>query len=196
MHRTMFDTPIINTILRSIALLWLRLAGWKVKGEVPKDLRKCVMIAAPHTSNWDLPYTLLISFALRINIYWMGKEQIFKFPFRGTMKWLGGVPVNREKSTNLVQASIDQMNEQEQFVIIVPPEGTRSKVTKWKTGFYHIAQGAGVPILLGFLDFERKEGGVLGTFDATGDVDKDIEEIRKRYSHISGRKAEQFDKVK
>ena len=196
MHRTMFDTPIIKTIFRWISLTWLKLAGWKIEGEIPKDMKRCVMIAAPHTSNWDLPYTLFIAFAFRAPIYWMGKEQIFKAPFKGIMMWMGGVPVDRSKSTNMVQASADQIKEADQMYLIVPPEGTRSKVNKWKTGFYHIAQTAEVPILLGFLDFKRKRGGFLGTFDATGNVDEDIAEIQSRYAHIKGKKVDQFDTKK
>ena len=83
MHRTIFDTPVVNTVLRGLSLAVLKLAGWKVSGQLPANGRKCVLIAAPHTSNWDLPYTLMVAFALRLNIYWMGKEQIFRPPFRG-----------------------------------------------------------------------------------------------------------------
>ena len=192
MHRTMFDTPILKTILRVFSIIVLKLAGWKAEGEIPRDLKKCVMIAAPHTSNWDLPFTLMIAFALRAKVYWMGKEQIFKPPFRGLMMWMGGIPVDRSKSTNMVQASIDAIQSNDQLFLIVPPEGTRSKVTYWKTGFYHIAHGAGVPILMGFLDFDRKAGGIAGTFKTTGDIDKDMEAIKAVYAPMMGKKSDQF----
>jgi 1-acyl-sn-glycerol-3-phosphate acyltransferase len=106
MHRTIFDTPVVNTMLRGLSLGFLKLAGWKVTGQLPANGRTCVLIAAPHTSNWDLPYTLMVAFALRLNIYWMGKEQIFKPPFRSLMMWLGGLPVRRENANNVVAASV------------------------------------------------------------------------------------------
>lgn len=192
MHTTMFDTPILKTLLRWFSIVALKLAGWKAEGEIPKDLDKCVMIAAPHTSNWDLPFMLFIAFKLRAKIYWMGKEQIFKPPFKRLMMWMGGVPVDRSKANNMVQASIDAINENEQLFLIVPPEGTRSKVTYWKTGFYHIAHGAGVPILMGFLDYQNKRGGIKGTFTTSGDIDADMEKIKAIYAEISGKKVDQY----
>src|SRR3990167_5597946 len=105
MHRTIFDTPVINTLLRGLSLAILKVTGWSVQGALPANTPKCVMIAAPHTSNWDLPNTLMAAFALRLNIYWMGKESIFKPPFRHLMMWLGGIPVNRDRANNLVAAS-------------------------------------------------------------------------------------------
>src|SRR6186713_2926656 len=105
MHRTIFTTPVINTALRAASLAWLRLRGWKLDGALPANQPKCVLIAAPHTSNWDLPYTLMVAFALRLNVYWMGKASIFSWPFGGLMRWLGGIAVDRSQSTNLVAAS-------------------------------------------------------------------------------------------
>jgi len=192
MHTTMFDTPILKTLLRWFSIVALKLAGWKAEGEIPKGLNKCVMIAAPHTSNWDLPFMLFIAFKLRAKIYWMGKEQIFKPPFKRLMMWMGGVPVDRSKANNMVQASIDAINENEQLFLIVPPEGTRSKVTYWKTGFYHIAHGAGVPILMGFLDYQNKRGGIKGTFTTSGDIDADMAKIKAIYAEISGKKVDQY----
>ena len=192
MHLTMFDTPVLKTVLRILSIITLKLLGWKTTGEIPRDLKKCVMIAAPHTSNWDLPFMLMIAFVFRTPIYWMGKEQIFKAPFKGLMMWMGGVPVDRSKANNMVQASIDAINSNERLFLIVPPEGTRSKVTYWKTGFYHIAHGAQVPVLMGYLDFQRKQGGILGTYQTTGDVDADMEAIKAYYAPIKGKKADQF----
>jgi 1-acyl-sn-glycerol-3-phosphate acyltransferase len=192
MHRTMFDTPILKSVLRGLSIFILKILGWKTEGKIPKDLKKCVMIAAPHTSNWDLPFTLMTAFALDAKVYWMGKEQIFKPPFRRIMMWTGGIPVNRSTSTNMVQASIDAIKENDQLFLIVPPEGSRSKVTYWKTGFYHIAQGAGVPILMGFLDFKRKTSGIAGTYNTTGDLEVDMNHIKSIYAPISGKKSDQY----
>ena len=105
MHRTIFTTPGVSTLLRGFSLAWLKLAGWTVQGELPAEAHKSVFIAAPHTSNWDLPNTLFAAFALRLTPYWMGKASIFKFPFGGVMRWLGGIPVDRSKASNLVAAS-------------------------------------------------------------------------------------------
>lgn len=192
MHRTMFDTPVLRTLLRWISLLVLRLLGWKAEGSIPEDCHKAVMIAAPHTSNWDLPYTLMVAFALRINIYWMGKEQIFKPPFRGLMMWMGGIPVDRSKANNMVAATAEALQAADRLLVVVPPEGTRSHTRYWKTGFYYIAHTAGVPILLGYLDYERKVGGIGPVFHTTGDIDADMVKIKAFYAPIKGRRPDLF----
>lgn len=186
MKYTIFDTPVISTLMRWISILMLKMTGWKTEGQVP-DIPKFVMIAAPHTSNWDLPFTLFIALTMRLNIYWMGKEEIFKAPFRGVFIWLGGIPVDRSKSNNMVQQSIDQFAASDRLVLTVPPSGTRRKVLYWKTGFYHIAKGAGVPIALGFLDYKRKRGGIQGVFVPTGDIDADMKEITELYKNVTGK---------
>lgn len=193
MHRTIFDTPVVNTVLRGLSLAVLKLAGWKVSGQLPANGRKCVLIAAPHTSNWDLPYTLMVAFALRLNIYWMGKEQIFKPPFRSLMMWLGGLPVRRESANNLVAASITALQEADGPVqLVVPPEGTRSKARYWKTGFYYIAVGAQVPIVMAYMDYARKESGLGPVFEPTGDIGADMVTIKAFYAPFKGKNPSQF----
>jgi 1-acyl-sn-glycerol-3-phosphate acyltransferase len=182
----MFDTFIVKDILRFISLVFLKLTGWKTVGTLPKNT-SFVMIAAPHTSNWDLPFLLTVSFALKAKPYWMGKEQIFKPPFRRLMMWMGGIPIDRSKSNNMVEYTANLLKQSNELVITVPPEGTRSKVNYWKTGFYHIANQAGVPIVLGFLDYKKKVGGILGSFNTSGDIDKDMAEIKAFYQDISGK---------
>lgn len=194
MHRTIFDTPGVNTAFKALSTTVLRLAGWRVEGHLPPEGAKCVIIAAPHTSNWDLPYTLMVAFALDLNIYWMGKWQIFRAPFGGLMRWLGGIAVRRETSNNLVAASAQALLDAEGPVqLIVPPEGTRSKVRYWKTGFYHIAATAKVPIVLAYLDYHRKVGGLGPVFHPTGDIERDMATIKQFYAGIRGRNADQFD---
>ena len=193
MHHTIFDTPIINTVLRALSVAFLKLSGWKIEGSLPPDGNKSVLIAAPHTSNWDLPYTLMVAFVLRLNIYWMGKEQIFKPPFRGLMRWLGGIPVQREKSNNLVAASIEAIKAARgPLQLVVPPEGTRSNTRYWKTGFYYIAVGAQVPIVMAYMDYERKRSGLGPVFVPTGDVEADMAAIKAFYAPFKGRNAAQF----
>jgi 1-acyl-sn-glycerol-3-phosphate acyltransferase len=151
------------------------------------------LIAAPHTSNWDLPYTLMVAFALRLNVYWMGKEQLFRPPFRGVMRWLGGIPVNRAQAGNLVAASVAALQQARGPVqLIVPPEGTRSKVRYWKTGFYYIALGAQVPIVMSFLDYGNKVSGLGPTFDPTGDIEADMVRIKAFYAPFKGKNPQQF----
>ncbi len=193
MHRTIFDTPIVNTVLRVLSVTFLKLTGWKVQGSLPPNCSKSVFIAAPHTSNWDLPYTLMVAFSLRLHIYWMGKEQIFKPPFRGVMMWLGGIPVNREKSSNLVAASIEAIQQADgPLQLVVPPEGTRSNTRYWKTGFYYIAVGAQVPIVMAYMDYEKKISGLGPVFQPSGDIDADMVRIKAFYAPFKGKNADQF----
>jgi 1-acyl-sn-glycerol-3-phosphate acyltransferase len=193
MHRTIFDTPVVNTLLRSLSVAFLKLTGWKVEGQLPEGCTKSVFIAAPHTSNWDLPYTLMVAFSLRLHIYWMGKEQIFRFPFRGLMMWLGGIPVHREKASNLVAASVEAIKAADgPLQLVVPPEGTRSKSRYWKTGFYYIAVGAQVPIVMAYMDYSRKVSGLGPVFQPTGDVEADMASIKAFYAPFKGKNADQF----
>ena len=194
MHRTLFDTPLVNTLLRAGSRAFLRLNGWKVEGSLPVEARKCVLIAAPHTSNWDLPYTLMVAFVLNLNIYWMGKHSLFAFPFGPVMRWLGGIAVDRSRSTNLVSASAMALKAADGPVqLVVPPEGTRGRTTHWKTGFYYIALEAGVPIVLAYMDYARKVSGLGPVFVPTGDVDADMAEIKRFYAGIKGRRPQHFE---
>ncbi|MFN7643424.1 MAG: lysophospholipid acyltransferase family protein [Burkholderiales bacterium] len=194
MHRTLFDTPIVNTLLRALSRSFLSLNGWKVEGSLPVEARKCVLIAAPHTSNWDLPYTLMVAFVLNLNIYWMGKHSLFAFPFGPVMRWLGGIAVDRSRSTNLVSASAMALKAADGPVqLVVPPEGTRGRTAHWKTGFYYIALEAGVPIVLAYMDYARKVSGLGPVFVPTGDVDADMAEIKRFYAGVKGRRPQHFE---
>lgn len=194
MHQTVFSTPIVNTLLRAFSVTYLRLTGWKVSGSLPEQAQKSVFIAAPHTSNWDLPYTLMVAFSLRLNIYWMGKASLFQFPFGSLMRWLGGIAVDRSKTNNLVAASAQAIQEATGALqLIVPPEGTRSKTRYWKTGFYHIAVAAQVPIVLAYMDYERKISGLGPMFVPTGDLEADMVKIKAFYLPFKGKNAMQFE---
>ncbi len=186
MRHTVFDTPVVNWVFRQVSKIGLKLTGWKMEGQLP-DAPKYVVIAAPHTSNWDFPLTIAMAFVFRIKVFWMGKDSLFRGPMGPIMKWLGGIPVDRSRSTNLVQATIDAFNRNKELIIAIPPEGTRAKVRKWKTGFYHIAHGAKVPIASGFLDFKRKVGGFGPTFMPTGDIEADMAAIKAFYANITGK---------
>ncbi|MBP7661159.1 MAG: 1-acyl-sn-glycerol-3-phosphate acyltransferase [Burkholderiaceae bacterium] len=194
MHLTIFGTPVINTLLRAGSIVFLKLAGWRIEGALPADAHKCVLIAAPHTSNWDLPYTLMTAFVLRLNVYWMGKASIFRPPFGPVMRWLGGIAVQRDQSNNLVAASAAALKAAHGTVqLIVPPEGTRSKTTQWRTGFYYIALAAEVPIQLAFMDYTHKRAGLGPVFQPTGDIERDMRDIKAFYAPFRGKNAQQFD---
>lgn len=194
MQYTIFDTPILSALLHWYARVHLRIFGWRKEGQ-PPDAPKFVMIAAPHTTNWELPTALMMAFALRIKIYWMGKDSLFKFPFGGLLRWLGGIPVNRRESTGLVARTVETFNEHDELIILIAPEGTRSKAGNWRTGFYHMAHGAGVPIVLGFLDYGRKVGGIGPVVNPTGDMDADMVRIRGFYAGITGKHPENSGRV-
>jgi 1-acyl-sn-glycerol-3-phosphate acyltransferase len=164
----------------------LNLAGWRTEGQLP-PISKFVLVGAPHTSNWDLPYTLLMAFAFKVSIHWMGKEAIFRRPFKGLFKWLGGIPVQRAQTHNLVEQSIQQFHRNDHLVLTIAPAGTRKRVIRWKTGFYHIACGARVPIVLGFLDYRRKVGGIGPVVYPSGNITADMETIRAFYEGVTGK---------
>jgi 1-acyl-sn-glycerol-3-phosphate acyltransferase len=172
--------------MRTIARFLMFCTRWKSSGRLP-NIRKFVLIAAPHTSNWDLFYTLLVAFDLKANIYWMGKDTIFKKPFGHLMRWLGGVPINRSKSNNIVEQSIELFHQSDRLILTVPPSGTRSRVTYWRTGFYHIANGASVPIVMGFLDYRLRTGGIGPLVQPTGDITRDMKVISSFYADITGK---------
>ena len=116
--------------------------------------KKFVVIAAPHTSNWDFLYFLALGEKLAIPLSFMGKKALFRWPFAGLMKELGGIPVDRSKSVNMVDQMIAEFKKRDTFMLTIAPEGTRGKVREWKTGFYHIAVGAGVPLVCGLMDYK------------------------------------------
>ncbi|MDH3220808.1 MAG: 1-acyl-sn-glycerol-3-phosphate acyltransferase [Gammaproteobacteria bacterium] len=146
-----------------------------------------MVIAYPHTSNWDMPFTIAICLLYRLRIYWLGKSSLFRGPMGPVMKWLGGIPVNLDRSENLVQQIVDSFNRADDLIVVIAPEGNRSYVERWKTGFYHIAAGARVPIALGFLDFGKKQGGYLNSYMPSGDIDRDIRLMQAEYAGIRGK---------
>ncbi|HIA58304.1 MAG TPA: glycerol acyltransferase [Gammaproteobacteria bacterium] len=189
MRTTVFSTPLITPLLRVIAIVILKLTGWKAVGEEIGNPR-FVLIAAPHTSNWDFLLMLLVVLKLRLELYWMGKNSLFPFGIGWLMRWLGGISIDRAKSHNVVNETVRQYREHESMVILIPPEGTRSKVTTWKSGFYHIANNANVPIMMGYIDAATKEAGLADLFHPTGNLKQDIREIRAFYNKKIGLRAE------
>ena len=189
MQYTVFDTPILRPLLALVARVGLRLSGWRVEGQFPADSRY-VLIGAPHTSNWDFPLALGVCFACNVKIYWMGKSSLFRGLAGLVMRWLGGIPVNRNKPGGLVGQMITAFGRQPELVLAIPPEGTRSRVSEWKTGFYYIAQRAGVPVLPVYVDGARKVVGIALLFYPTGDLEGDLPKIRAIYAGKQGIRAE------
>ena len=194
MKYTIFDTPVLKVLLGWLARVLVKIFGWRMEGQVP-DFPNYVLIAAPHTSNMDLAVMLTLAFTFRTKVSWMGKDALFRWPFGGICRWLGGIPIDRSKANNVVEQSVALFNEKERFVLAVPPEGTRKQVRYWKTGFYYIASGAGVPILLGFIDYGRKVGGVGPVLMPSGDIEKDMETIQAFYADITGKHPGQSDRA-
>lgn len=178
-----------------IGNFYLKLLGWKLEGQRP-PFKKCLLLAAPHTSNWDVPLMLAMSYIYGIRVSWIGKHSLFKGPLGPLMRWLGGVPVDRRARHNAVQQMVDEFNRRDELYLMITPEGTRSRAEYWKSGFYHIAQGAGVPIILGLLDYKRKVGGLFEAVYASGDMKADMEKFREFYRDASGKFPECFGPVR
>ena len=182
-------------LLQKMARIIFRLIGWKLIGTAPEH-PKCVLIGAPHTTNWDLPVALLVLWGHGIDGRWVGKHTVFRWPAGWLMRRLGGIPLNRESTKDFVQQSVDAFDERVELVVLIAPEGTRGRVEFWKTGFYYIALGAGVPIVLGFVDFARKEAGLGPTLFPTGDIVADFELIRRFYEDKMGKRPEKTGEIR
>lgn len=194
LQRTIFTTPVIQPLMRAFSRGFLRLKGWRLEGSLPPEAQRCVLIAAPHTSNWDMPYMLMSGFAFGLNVRWMGKASIFKFPWGPLMRWLGGIAVQREQRGNLVAASVAALQQAEGGLqLLIAPEGTRSRVREWKTGFYRIAEGAGLPILPTYLDFGGKRIGLGPLLWPSGDLEADVARLRAFYAPYKGLREDLFD---
>ncbi|WP_137936542.1 lysophospholipid acyltransferase family protein [Chitinivorax sp. B] len=186
--RTILDTPVLGTAFGAMARTILKLTGWHLEGQVPVT-PKYVLIVAPHTSNWDFVVGLLFVMAFRIQVRWMGKHTLFRFPFGGLMRWLGGIPVNRSQPGQLVRRTVHAFSEHDHFAIALAPEGTRKHVAQWKTGFYWIAHQAKVPIVPAYIDFPRKTAGISPPFEPTGNVDVDLPKLQAVYANVHGKRA-------
>jgi 1-acyl-sn-glycerol-3-phosphate acyltransferase len=185
LKNTIFTTPILSALLRAIANLILRLSGWHVDGKLP-DIPKYIIIGAPHTSNWDFVLFLGVIFHLKVNVNYMGKAELFRNPFGWFFYWCGGVPVDRKKSTGLVEQMVKVCEQSDKFILIIAPEGTRHFVTEWKRGFYHIAKTAGIPIVMAKVDGKQKTVRVGQIFQPTEDMEADIKTIQGFFAGLVG----------
>jgi 1-acyl-sn-glycerol-3-phosphate acyltransferase len=163
-----------------LLLLMYRMRGWKAVGNVPEP-RRFILIAAPHTSNWDFVNFLGLTADLKVRAHFMGKLSLFRWPIGGFMKQMGGIPVDRRNASNVVQQMVDEFARRAEFMLTVAPEGTRGKAKKWRTGFYQIAIAAKVPMVVGFMDYGRKTGGLGPLIWPTGDFRADMMKVLEIY---------------
>ncbi|MFV1987561.1 MAG: lysophospholipid acyltransferase family protein [Gemmatimonadota bacterium] len=180
--------------MRRLANVILKLVGWRMVGKTPRP--QCLLIGAPHTSNWDFCLALLAFWSLEIDCHWLGKHTIFRRPFGGIMRRLGGIPLNRSTSHDFVPEVVGWFEKDPGLTLCIAPEGTRSRRDCWRSGFYWIAYGARVPIALGFFDYERRVGGIGEAIVPTGDIEADMEKIRAFYSKIRGRHPENMSPIR
>jgi 1-acyl-sn-glycerol-3-phosphate acyltransferase len=192
MHFTIHDTPGVVHFMRLLSWLVLKLCGWKVVNVAPAT-GSYLIIAAPHTSNWDFPLGIAIAFHLRLKVYFIAKHTLFNGFAGPIMRWLGGVPLNRSASTNFVDASVEIYANSENLIFAIAPEGTRSSVGRWKTGFYHMAKGANVPLALAYFDFSKRVGGIGKMLNTTENIDADMQAIADFYEPIMGKYPNNFN---
>jgi 1-acyl-sn-glycerol-3-phosphate acyltransferase len=178
--------------------LIFKLYGWKVTKLLSDDVKQCVIVVAPHTSNWDFVFGMGAVKVMKIRLRFAIKKEWIRFPLRRLMLSLGALPIDRGKKTagndkkSAVDAMADLFKEHEVLRLCITPEGTRSRVTKWKTGFYHVALNAKVPIALGFINYETKSCGIDKVFMPSGDFKADMKIVMEFYRNLKGKNPENF----
>ncbi len=169
-----------------------KLLGWKTKYDLPKELKKYVVVGAPHTSNWDGIFSPLGVWAMDLEFRFFVKKELFRFPFGGIIRWAGGLPVDRKKKEDLTTQVANYFKNSDSLIIGITPEGTRSPNPKWKKGFYYIAQKANVPIAFGYLDYKQKICGIGPLFEPSGDIEKDMLRLKKHFTQYTPKHPEKF----
>lgn len=183
--------PFGNALTRLIGRAVLGVLGWRVEGAIP-DLPRCVAVLAPHTSNVDLPMALSVMFAVGIRVNWLGKHSIFWEPLASLLRWLGGIPVDRRAASGTVEQAVAAIQRAPRMFLGIAPEGTRSRVGRWKTGFHRIACAAGVPIVPVALDYSTKTVFIWPPLATTDDAEADVAAIQRRYSPRMARRPDRY----
>ncbi|MEJ2383736.1 MAG: lysophospholipid acyltransferase family protein [Xanthomonadales bacterium] len=173
----------------------LKLFGWTLHIDDP-GTRRYVLIVAPHTSNWDFMVGILAARAIRLDAHWIGKHTLFRPPFGWLFRALGGIPVDRGRSGDLIPQVVRHFDESETFKLGLAPEGTRSATDHWKSGFHHIARAASVPIVMGWLDYPTKRIGMGGAFMPDDDVQHTFDRVRAFYAPYRGRYPEKASAIR
>jgi 1-acyl-sn-glycerol-3-phosphate acyltransferase len=174
------------------SFILFKLLGWKLINDFPQDIKKYVVIAAPHTSWMDFPIAILARMSSGTMVNFIGKGSLFKGPFGFIFRLLGGTPVDRSQNNNLVDSIVQLFNTKEEFRLGISPEGTRKKVAKWKTGFYYIAKGANVPIVMATLDFGEKQIKISKAYTTTNDIEVDFKHFHAFFCNVQGKNPDQF----
>ncbi len=172
----------------------MRLAGWRTTGEVPRA-HSVVIIAAPHTSNWDFIYLVAAAYCFRIRINWLGKNSLFFPVFGAFMRFMGGIPVDRSQANNMVTDLATRIRESDGINLVVPPSGTRARTEYWKSGFYRIAEAADIPMICSYLDYAKKEAGLGPTFKPSN-LGEDMDRIRAFYEPIAAKFPENKSRIR
>ena len=180
---------------RRLAQWLLRASGWQLVGAAP-DVPRCVIIFAPHTSNWDFPLLLAVRFAFGRPVAYLAKSSLFRFPFERLLRSTGALAVDRSERHALVERLVAAFGERDQLWLAMSPEGTRARTDHWKSGFYHVAREAGVPLLLAFIDAERRECGLGELFELSGDMEGDMARLRAFYATKKGIRPERTSDVR
>lgn len=174
--------------MKSIAqFILFKILDWKIVGNFPKQLNKYIIIAAPHTHWLDFPLALTVKWAAGIPANYIGKASLFKPPFGFIFRWLGGAPVERTKNSNNVDSIVSIFKSREKFILGMSPEGTRKKVTQWRTGFYYIAKGAQIPIIMATLNFKAKEIKVSEPYYTTDNIEHDFKVFHSFFDGVVGK---------
>jgi 1-acyl-sn-glycerol-3-phosphate acyltransferase len=185
---------ILVWLFERFCMFWGRLKGWKVRSIIPETgVKKAVVIVAPHTSNWDYVYGMGVKIKYKMKATYFAKKELFKFPMKTILEKTGGLPIDRSKKKNMVAQVVDWVNKADEMYIVIEPEGTRKRVDKWKSGFYHIALEAKIPIFLAYIDYDKKEAAIDELYEPTGNKEKDFEYFRNYYSKIAAKHPEKFN---
>ncbi|MDA9230813.1 1-acyl-sn-glycerol-3-phosphate acyltransferase [Alphaproteobacteria bacterium] len=186
MSRTLFNTPILSSVLRGIGFICLKLINWRVVNHLPEMPPKAIVIVAPHTSNWDFPLFLLTVLALRINLNVLIKHTLFFFPVGLFLRYCGGIPVDRRAPGARVNNTSATFKKGENMLLLITPEGTRSPRTHWKSGFYRMAEAAEVPIIIAYVDVKNRVSGLHHIVTPKGDFEGDMDKIYRFYDDKTG----------
>ncbi|MEO0000608.1 MAG: hypothetical protein RL766_654 [Bacteroidota bacterium] len=180
-------------MITRLFIFLFKMRGWKIVGTVPPHIQKAVVIAAPHTSNWDFVYALAVFRQLKLKMRYLIKKEVNFFPLSILLKNTGAIPVERSKKHNLTDQIVGLFQAHDEIFIAIPAEGTRKRIEKVKSGFYYAALKAGVPVLPGYLDFKKKEGGFGEPIWFTGNKEEDMQKIRNFYAGKTGKYPEKFN---
>jgi len=181
--------------MQTSALWLLRLFGWSVE-LVPPPVQKCVVIFYPHTSNWDFVIGMVTRAAIWLPVRFAAKDTLFRWPFGGIFRWLGGIPVNRRERTGLTARLVREFAQRKRFYLAITPEGTRSRTDGWKSGFYHLALEAKVPLALAYIDYPHRRIGIGGYLELTGDENVDLDALRRFYAGKTGKRPEHQGEIR